>query len=92
MRNINEILNTINNWDGTFAELANEFSTEEYEILYQEGRFDYVDEDWIEENCYHTGEYADMLYFFIGDWLMACIAQGDICKETDNLFRLWNKR
>ena len=56
MRNIDEIMNTITNWNGTFAELANEFSTEEYRILFEEGLFEYVDEDWIEEKCYNTGD------------------------------------
>ena len=92
MRNIDEIMNTINNWNGTFAELADEFSTEEYRILFEEGLFEYVDEDWIEEKCYNTGDYAGMLYHFIGDWLMSYIAQGYTSKATNNLFRLWTER
>ena len=92
MRNIDEIINTINNWNGTFAELADEFSTEEYRILFEEGWLEYVDDDWIEEKCYNTGDYAGMLYHFIGDWLMSYIAQGYTSKATNNLFRLWNER
>ena len=92
MRNIDEIMNTINNWNGTFAELADEFSIEEYRILFEEGCLEYIDDDWIEEKCYNTGDYAGMLYQFISDWLMSCIAQGYTSKITNNLFRLWNER
>ena len=92
MRNIEEIMDTIDNWDGTFAELANEFSIEEYHILFEEGCLEYVDAEWIEENCYNTGDYAGMLYHFISDWLMSYIAQGYTSKATNNLFRLWNER
>lgn len=91
MRNINEIINTINNWNGTFTELADEFSIEEYRILFEEGCWEYVDDEWIEEKCYNTGDYADMLYQYIGDLLMSYIAQGYISKATNNLFRLWNE-
>lgn len=91
MRNIDEISNTIDNWNGTFAELADEFSISEYRILFEEGCLDYVNDDWIEEKCYNTGDYAGMLYHFIGDWLMSYIAQGYSSKATNNLFRLWNE-
>ena len=91
MRNIDEISNTIDNWNGTFAELADEFSISEYRILFEEGCLDYVNDDWIEEKCYNTGDYASMLYHFIGDWLMSYIAQGYSSKATNNLFRLWNE-
>lgn len=91
MRNIDEIINTIDNWNGTFAELVDEFSISEYRILFEEGCLDYVDAEWIEEECYNTGDYASMLYSFIGDWLMSCIAQGYTSKATNNLFRLWNE-
>lgn len=91
MRNINEIMNTINDWNGNFTELANEFSIEEYRTLFEEGCWEYVDVDWIEEKCYNTGDYADMLYQFIGDLLMSYIAQGYTSKATNNLFRLWNE-
>ena len=91
MRNINEIMNTISKWNGTFTELANEFSIEEYHTLFKEGGWEYVDDDWIEENCYNTGDYAGMLYHFIGDLLMSYIAQGYTSKATNNLFRLWNE-
>ena len=73
------------------AELADEFSISEYRILFEEGCLDYVDAEWIEENCYNTGDYAGMLYSFISDWLMGCIAQGYTSKATNNLFRLWNE-
>ena len=92
MRNIEEIMNTIDNWNGTFTELANEFSTEEYRILFEEGCWEYVDDEWIEENCYNTGDYVGMLYHFIRDLLMSYIAQGYTGKATNNLFRLWNER
>ena len=92
MRDIEDIVNTIDNWNGTFAELANEFSTEEYRILFEEGCLEYVDDEWIEEEFYNTGNYAGMLYHFIGDWLMSYIAQGYSGKTTNNLFRLWNER
>ena len=92
MRNINEIINTIDNWNGTFAELVNEFSVEEYQTLFEEGCLEYVDDDWIEECCYSTGDYANMLYHFISDWLMTYIRDGYTSKATNNLFRLWNER
>ena len=92
MRDIEDIMNTIDNWNGTFTELANEFSTEEYRILFEEGCLEYVDDEWIEEEFYNTGNYAGMLYHFISDWLMSCIAQGYSGKATNNLFRLWNER
>lgn len=92
MRNIDEITNTIYNWNGTFNELTNEFSISEYAILFEEGALEYFDIDWLEEKCYNTGDYADMLYNFIGDWLMSSIAQGEDGKATNNLFRLWNNR
>ena len=87
MRNIDEINNTIVNWNGTFAELADEFSIGEYHVLYEEGCLEYMDV----ENCYNTGDFADMLYVFIGDWLMSNIVDGYPSKATNNLFRLWNE-
>ena len=92
MRNSIEITDTIYDWNGTFDELVNEFSAEEYKILLEEGSLEYTDAEWFEEECYNTGDYADMLYNFIGDWLMSSISNGAKGKETDNLFRLWNKR
>ena len=92
MRDISEIIITICSWQGTFIGLANEFSIEEYRILFEENCWEYVDEDWIEEKCYNTGDYAGMLYHFIGDLLMSYIAQGYTSKATNNLFRLWNER
>ena len=92
MRDIEEIMDTIGNWNGTFAELTNEFSTEEYRILFEENCWEYVDEDWIEEKCYNTGDYAGRLYHFIGDLLMSYIAQGNTSKASNNLFRRWNER
>jgi hypothetical protein len=87
MRNIDEINNTIVNWNGTFTELVNEFSIGEYHVLYEEGCLEYADA----ENCYNNGDYADMLYVFIGDWLMSNIVDGYPSKATNNLFRLWNE-
>ena len=92
MRNIDEIINTICNWNGTFTELADEFSIEEYRTLFEEGGFEYVDDEWIEEEFYNTGNYVGMLYHFISDLLMSYIAQGYSGKVTNNLFRLWNER
>ena len=92
MRNMNEIAETINNWEGTFAELVNEFSIEEYRILFEEGCLEYFDVEWVEDNCYNTGDYAGMLYVFVGDWLMSKINYGHTSKATNNLFRLWNER
>lgn len=92
MRSIDEITNTIVNWNGTFNELANEFSIGEYHVLFEEGCLEYIDSEWIEETCYNTGDYASMLYNFVGDWLMSSIAQGYSGKATNNLFRLWNER
>ena len=90
MRNIDAIVDTIYNWNGTFDELAKQFTTEEYEILYEQALWEYVDPEWVEENCYNTGNYTDMLYNFIGDCLMSCIADGSTGKITSNLFRMWN--
>lgn len=92
MRNFDEIMNTIDNWNGTFAELVNEFSADEYRILFEEGNLDYIDDDYIEEYYYNTGDYAEVLYNFISDWLMSCIAQSNQGKVSNNLFRLWNER
>ena len=58
MRNMNEIAETINNWEGTFAELVDEFSIGEYHTLFEEGWLEYIDGEWVEENCYNTGDYA----------------------------------
>lgn len=92
MRNIIEIENTISNWNGSFAELVNEFSADEYNTLFKEGCLEYVDDEWMEEKCYNTGDYAGLLYHFIGDWLMSYISNGYSSKATNNLFRLWNER
>ena len=89
MRNIDEIMNTIDNWNGTFDELVDEFTVGEYEVLFERGSNDYVDFEVIEE-CYRNN-HADMLANFITDWLMSYVAQGYTSKATNNLFRLWSE-
>lgn len=90
-RNIDMIINTIYNWEGSFDELAKEFSVEEYKILFENGNLEYTCDEWMEEECYMKEDYSEMLYWFIADFLMVDIAQGNRGSVTNNLFRLWNR-
>lgn len=95
MRNFDEISRTIDTWSGSFEELAKTLTNEEYKILFEEGTLEYTDDEWIEENCFNVGEYKNMLYYFISDWLMSSIAGSyngsNNDSITDNLFRLWKE-
>ena len=91
MRNISHIITTIDEWDGTFDELVNEFTKEEYDELWNNYRWERFDADYIYESCYSTGDYREFLYNVIGDTLIWCIADGYYGEATANLFRMWNR-
>lgn len=91
MRDIDEIIETINNWEGTFDELVDEFTKEEYDEMWNNYCWESFNVDWIYECCYSTGDYNEFLYNLIGDTLIFCIKDGCDGITTANLFRIWNR-
>ena len=92
MRNYNEIINTIDTWNGTFDELVKEFTKEEYDEMWNNYCWESFDVDWIYECCYSTGDYREFLYNLIGDTLIFSIKDGYSGEATANMFRMWNEK
>ena len=86
--NFDDAYSKIREWTGSFNELVDHLTAKEYEFLMEAGVLDYTDEDWMEE---HFEDKQVFLANFIGDWLMSCIANGDVSNYTENLYRLWKQ-
>ena len=85
---IDNIYSKIYGWTGSFNELVEYLTAEEYETLMENGILEYTDEDWMKE--YFENKQV-FLANYIRDWLMSCIANGEVTNYTENLYRLWKQ-
>ena len=86
--NMDAIYSKILNWTGSFNELVKHLTAEEYKSLMEAGILEYTDEDWMKE--YFENKQV-FLANYIRDWLMSCIANGEVTNYTENLYRLWKQ-
>jgi hypothetical protein len=86
MRDVAEL---IGNWNGTFLELCNELTPEEFDTMVNDTVYEYVDATYMDE-LLDKGDYRGILALYIKDWLMFNISDNYDGKTTNNLFRLWS--
>lgn len=81
-----KINDTIFNWDNNFDKLVKHFTNEDYGIILDKANW--RDNYDCAVEVYSSGDWSDLLYFYITLLLMDCIDMG-VKYGTENLFRLW---
>lgn len=87
MRNIEEINETIINWNGTFDKLVKQFNNNEYNEMLNETIWEIIDDTYMDE-YYTNGDWPEFLHFYLEDWIHANLIYGNR-DGIENLMRLW---
>jgi hypothetical protein len=87
MRTIEEINETITNWEGDFEHLVKKFNNNDYNTMLCETNWEVIADEYMDE-IYQNGEWADFMKFYLEEWLHAQLTYG-VKYGTENLMRLW---
>lgn len=90
MRNIEEILDFIEKWQGSFRDLVKEFTPEEYKEITENYYWENDDLEGMADEYNKFECYDDLLELCITEALLNNINIG-IIEGTDNLYRLWRE-